>query len=124
MQNYLSLVKQHVKEGYAVIVIDNSGIAKPASRKLETLSEIRIGNTGEITQGYLTIEAAAFSDTEKMPLPVYEKVFSVAENGFLSETHENQRCLESLSENYTSKCVCTTDRGFDASDYYLITIIS
>ena len=46
MQNYLSLVKQHVKEDYAVIVIDNSGIAKPASRKLEALSEIRDGSTG------------------------------------------------------------------------------
>ena len=30
MQNYLSLVKQHVKEDHAVIVIDNSDIAKPA----------------------------------------------------------------------------------------------
>lgn len=37
MQNYLSLVKQHVKEDYAVIIIDNSDIAKPASRKLEAL---------------------------------------------------------------------------------------
>ena len=35
MRNYLSLIKQHVKEDYAVIVIDNSDIAKPASRKLE-----------------------------------------------------------------------------------------
>ena len=32
MQNYISLVKRHVKEDYAVIVIDNSDIAKPASR--------------------------------------------------------------------------------------------
>lgn len=37
MQDYLSLVKYHVKEDYAVIVIDNSDIAKPASRKLEGL---------------------------------------------------------------------------------------
>lgn len=39
MHNYLALVKQHVKEDYAVIVIDNSDVAKPASRKLESLSE-------------------------------------------------------------------------------------
>lgn len=57
MQDYLSLVKQQAKEDYAVIVIDNSDIAKPAGRKLEALSEIRDGSTGEITQGYLTIEA-------------------------------------------------------------------
>ncbi len=118
MQNYLSLVKQHVKEDYAVIVIDNSDIAKPASRKLEALSQIRDGSTGEITQGYLTIEAAVLSENGKMPLPVYEKVFSAAENGFISETHENLCCLKSLSENFTPKCVRTLDRGFDANDYY------
>lgn len=118
MQNYLSLVKQHVKEDYAVIVIDNSDIAKPASRKLEALSEIRDGSTGEITQGYLTIEAAVLSEAGKMPLPVYEKVFSAAESGFVSETYENLCCLESLSENFSKKCVRTLDRGFDANDYY------
>ena len=107
-----------MKEDYAVIVIDNSDIAKPASRKLEARSEIRDGSTGEITQGYLTIEAAVLSDLEKMPLPVYEKVFSAAEKGFISETHENLCCLKSLSRNFTPKCVCTLDRGFDANDYY------
>lgn len=118
MHNYLRLVKQQVKDDYAVIVIDNSDIAKPASRKLEALSEIRDGSTGEITQGYLTIEAAVLSEKGKMPLPVYEKVFSAAENGFISETHENICCLESLSENFSPRCVRTLDRGFDANDYY------
>lgn len=118
MQNYLTLVKQHIKDDYAVIVIDNSDIAKPASRKLEALSEIRDGSTGEITQGYLTIEAAVLSESGKMPLPVYEKVFSAAENGFVSETHENLCCLKSLSENFSRKCIRTLDRGFDANDYY------
>lgn len=118
MQNYLTLVKQHIKDDYAVIVIDNSDIAKPASRKLEALSEIRDGSTGEVTQGYLTIEAAVLSESGKMPLPVYEKVFSAAENGFVSETHENLCCLKSLSENFSRKCIRTLDRGFDANDYY------
>lgn len=117
-QNYISLVKQHVKDDYAVIVIDNSDIAKPASRKLEALTDIRDGSTGEITKGYRTIEAAVLSETGKMPLPVYEKVFSAAESGFISETYENLCCLESLSGNFRPKCVRTLDRGFDANDYY------
>ena len=79
MHNYLNLVKRHVKDDYAVIIIDNSDIAKPASKKMEALSEIRDGSTGEITQGYLTIDAAVLSEKGKMPLPVYEKVFSASE---------------------------------------------
>ena len=101
MHNYLSLVKQHVKDDYAVIIIDNSDIAKPTSRKMEALSQIRDGSTGELTQGYLTIDAAVLSEKGKMPLPVYEKVFSAVEKGFISETYENLCCLESLSENFT-----------------------
>lgn len=44
MNNYLDQVKRHVKDGYAVIIIDDSDIAKPASRKLEALSEIKDGS--------------------------------------------------------------------------------
>ena len=118
MHNYLGLVRQQVKDDYAVIIIDNSDIVKPASTKLEALSEIRDGSTGEITQGYLTIEAAVLSEKGKMPLPVYEKVFSAAEKGFISDTHENLCCLQSLTENFSSRCVRTLDRGFDANEYY------
>ncbi len=117
MQDYLSLVKQHTPEDCAVIAIDNSVIANPASRKLEALFQIRDGSTGEITQGYLTIEVAVLSESGKMPLPVYKKVFSAAEEGFVCETYENLCFLLSLSENFSPKCVRTLDRGFDTNDY-------
>ena len=58
------------------------------------------------------------SEKGKLPLPVYEKVFSAAENGFICETHENLCCLRSLTENFSSRCVRTLDRGFDANEYY------
>ena len=103
MKDYLSLVKQHVKDDYAVIIIDNSDIARPASRKLEALSDIRDGSTGEITKGYLTIEAAVLSQEGKMPVPVYEKVFSASEAGFVSETYENLCCLESFTRHFSPK---------------------
>ena len=116
--NYLALVKKQAKEDYAVIVIDNSDIAKPASKKLEALADIRDGSTGEITKGYQTIEAAVLSESNKMPLPIYQKVFSASETGFISETKENLDCLKSISEIFSNKCVRTLDRGFDAYDYY------
>lgn len=117
-QNYLSLVKEHIKDDYAVIIIDNSDIAKPSSQKMEALTEVRDGSTGAITKGYQTIEAAVLSESDKMPLPIYQKVFSSAETGFISETHENLLCVEALSKNFSSKCIRTLDRGFDANDYY------
>ena len=118
MENYISEVKKQINEEQAVIVIDNSDITKPCSPKMEAISDVHDGSTGEIRKGYFTVEAAVLSQNKKMPLPVYEKVFSAAENGFISATHENLQCLKSLSAHFSKNCVRTLDRGFDANDYY------
>lgn len=118
MKNYMQLLKREINEKSPVIAIDNSDITKPYSKKMEALSDVRDGSTGEIKKGYLTIEAAVLSKGSKMPLPVYEKVFSSTEKTFLSETDENLKCLDYLSANFRKTCVRTLDRGFDAKDYY------
>ena len=111
MKNYIQFMKKEINEKSSVIIIDNSDITKQYSKKMEALSDVRDGSTGEIKKGYLTIEAAVLSNGSKMPLSVYEK-------SFLSETDENLKCLHSLSENFRKTCVRTLDRGFDAKDYY------
>ena len=118
MENYVSQVKKQIDEDNAVIVIDNSDITKPCSPMMEAIADVRDGSTGEIKKGYYTIEAAVLSKGKKMPLSVYEKVFSAAEEGFISETHENLCCLQSLSSHFSKTCVRTLDRGFDANEYY------
>ena len=118
MENYIPLVKKQIDEEHAVIVIDNSDITKPCSTMMEAISDVRDGSTGEIKKGYLTVEAAVLSKGKKMPMPVYEKVFSAAEKGFVSETHENICCLKSLSAHFSKTCVRTLDRGFDGNEYY------
>ena len=118
MKNYISEVKKQINEENAVIIIDNSDITKPCSPKMEAISDVHDGSTGEIRKGYFTVEAAVLSQNKKMPLSVYEKVFSAAEKGFISATHENLQCLKSLSAHFSKNCVRTLDRGFDANDYY------
>ncbi len=71
-----------------------------------------------VKKGYLSIEASVLLKGNKIPLPVYEKIFFVTEKGFLSETDENLKCLGFLSANFRRTCIRTLDRGFDAEDYY------
>ena len=118
MDNYITEVKKQIDEEQAVIVIDNSDITKPCSPRMEAISDVHDGSTGEIRKGYFTVEAAVLSKDKKMPMPVYEKVFSSAEDGFVSMPHENLCCLKSLSSHFGKNCVRTLDRGFDANDYY------
>lgn len=118
MEHYISMLKKQVDEDQAVIVIYNSDITKPCSPKMEAISDVHDGSTGEIRKGYFTVEAAVLSKDKKMPMPVYEKVFSPAEDGFVSMTHENLCCLKSLSAHFGKNCVRTLDRGFDANEYY------
>jgi hypothetical protein len=118
MDNYIAEVKKQIDEEQSVIVIDNSDITKPCSPKMEAISDVHDGSTGEIRKGYFTVEAAVLSKNKKMPMSVYEKVFSSAEDGFVSMTHENLCCLKSLSAHFGKNCVRTLDRGFDANDYY------
>jgi hypothetical protein len=118
MDNYIAEVKKQIDQEQAVIVIDNSDITKPCSPKMEAISDVHDGSTGEIRKGYFTVEAAVLSKDKKMPMPVYEKIFSSAEEGFISMTYENLCCLESLSAHFEKSCVRTLDRGFDANDYY------
>lgn len=118
MKNYMAIIDEHIKENYAVVAIDNSEFAKRFSKKMEELSKIRDGSTKQITKGYPTIEAVVLAKENKMPLPIYEKVFSYTEEKFASQTHENLKCLKVLSNTLSSNCIRTLDRGFDANEYY------
>ena len=65
MKNYISEVKKQINEENAVIIIDNSDITKPCSPKMEAISDVHNGSTGEIRKGYFTVETAVLSQNEK-----------------------------------------------------------
>ena len=97
--NYLKCVDKYVDET-TIFPIDLSDMAKPYSRKMEAMHPVHDGSTGKNVPGYSTIEITALAHKFKTPLPVYERVFSAAEPGFVSETEEICNGLRFLTARY------------------------
>lgn len=64
------------------------------------------------------IEVAGLSKNEKLPIPVYTRLFSALEEGFVSVNEEYLRAIEYLGEKYNKKGIFALDRGFDDIKYF------
>ena len=104
--------------GRTVLIIDGSDITKPCSPKMECISRVRDGSTGEYGEGYHTLGVTALTPEKKMPVSVYTKVYSASEKGFISENDEVLKALEFLSEHFEKSNIRAFDRGYDSNLYY------
>ena len=117
IENYMDIVKENTNN-LSVLIVDNSDISKPYSEMLDSLCEVRDSSTGEITTGYHLLEITALTKEHKMPMPVYTRVYSSTENGFISEDEEVLNGLKHLTKHFGKTGIRTMDRGYDANVYY------
>ena len=116
-ENYLKSVKS-LLNSHSILVIDGGDITKTYAKSMEGLSTVRDGSTGEYKSGYHTLGITALSSVRKSPIPVYTKVYSSEEDGFVSEDEEVIIGLEFLSKHFKKINIRTFDRGFDNNRYY------
>ncbi|MCL2014097.1 MAG: hypothetical protein FWG69_03825 [Oscillospiraceae bacterium] len=117
MDNYNQIVKSYINDR-TVYALDGSDTVKPYSEKREGLEIVRDGSRGKLEKGYWTLEIAALTFVTKTSLPVYDRVYSVSEKGFISEDDEVLKGLRYLSKTFGNKGIRTLDRGYDALVYY------
>ena len=110
---YFANVSENFDEN-TVLVIDDSDIAKSCSSKLEGLCQVHDGSTGKITDGYWYAGVSALTSGRKQPIPVYSRVYSTVEEGYLSNNNETLKSLEYLSEHFPKTNIRALDRGYDA----------
>ena len=115
-ENYLKTVQEYI-DNTTIYPIDNSDVAKPYSVAMESLHKIHDGSTGEITNGYMTLEITALTHKTKVALPVYEHVYSASEENFISEDEEVLKGLRFLSKRFGHGGIRVMDRGYDANVY-------
>jgi hypothetical protein len=115
--NYTTAIRENI-DNRTIYVIDGSDVTKPYSEHLEGLDKVYDGSTGEIEKGYWTLEIAALTGMSKSPLPVYDRVYSSAEDGFISEDNEVLKGLRYVRNTFGRHGVRAMDRGYDALTYY------
>ena len=111
-ENYINTVKSHFDDS-TVLLIDDSDITKPYSRKLEGLCRVKDGSTGEFANGYWFAGVSALTATHKQPIPVYSRVYSSVEKDYKSNNAETIKSLEFLSAHFPKNNIRAFDRGYD-----------
>ena len=117
MTNYLEKIKGVISDR-TILIFDGSDIVKPNSPKMEYISKVYDGSTGEIAKGYNTLGVAALTPERKMPIGVYTRVYSTAEPGFISEDDEVLKAIDFLGKHFKKANIRVFDRGYDTNTYY------
>ena len=116
-ENYLKSIKNVIGDK-SILVIDGSDITKSCATKMECIASVRDGSTGEYRNGYHTMGITALTREKKLPIPVYNKIYSSEEVGFISEDEEVLNGLQFLSQHFKKSNIRAFDRGFDNNRYY------
>lgn len=121
-ENYFQAVAPHFDDG-TVLLIDDSDVSKTYSSKLEGLCRVKDGSAGEIRDGYWYAGVTALTAEHKQPIPVYGRVYSTLEKGYVSNNAETLKSLEFLSSHFPKTAIRAFDRGYDGGYIfkYLIT---
>lgn len=116
-ENYLNTVKSQINDK-TIFIVDGSDLTKDYTTKAESIAIVRDGSTGEYKLGYHTLGISALTPDKKMPMPVYSRIYSAEENGFISEDNEVIKSLTFLSKHFKKNNIRTFDRGYDNNRYY------
>lgn len=116
-ENYENEIVNKIDEN-TVFCFDPGDLAKNFTTKFEAIDTIKDGSTGELKKGYNMIEVAGLTPNEKLPIPVYTRLFSAQEEGFISVNDEYLKAIEYLGNKYNKKGTFALDRGFDDQKYF------
>lgn len=116
-ESYLSAVKSEINDK-TILIVDGSDITKEYTHKMECIAKVRDGSTGEYKLGYHTLGITALTPEKKMPIPVYTKIYSAEEKGFISEDEEVINGLKFIGKHFKKNNIRAFDRGYDNNRYY------
>jgi len=115
-ENFLEIAQKHIKED-SLLIIDGGDLAKPKGEKFEKLGWVRDGSTDKIVRGYASVGVVALTE-KKLPITVYEKIYSHEEKDFSSENTETIIALRHLKRAFFDQNTRVFDRGYDCNTIF------
>lgn len=112
-EQYLLSVGTNFDES-TILIFDDSDVSKSCSSKLECLCRVRDGSTGKLTTGYWSAGVSALTAKHKQPIPVYSRLYSSEEEGYISNNAETLKSLAFVSAHFPKEMIRAFDRGYDA----------
>ena len=89
IENYIQAVRKEINEK-TILIVDGSDITKTYTTKMEGISRVRDGSTGEYKLGYHTLGITALTPERKMPIPVYYDYLIKNDEKFIIRAKKNR----------------------------------
>lgn len=110
--NLLRLGRSRVRPD-SLLILDLSDIHKTHARRMEYLTTIRDGSTGELGNGYWFCSVIASHPGQRRFIPLYANLYSTIAPEFVSENEEILNAVKTVSRHCGEKGIWVIDRGGD-----------
>jgi len=100
-------------EANTVLCLDLSDIRKEYARKMEHLTTVRDGSTGELHAGYELCAVTGADVNGSEILPLYQKLYSTKAADFTGENEQILAAVDLVRASTGGKGIWTMDRGGD-----------
>jgi len=100
-------------ESNTVLCLDLSDVRKEYARKMEFLDQVWDGSAGEVHAGYWLCSVIGADVQGSELTPLYQQLFSVRAQDFLSENDELLSAVDQLRAHTQGRGIWTMDRGGD-----------
>lgn len=103
-----------------IVLLDDSDVAKRASKKLEDLDEVIDASSKdkEIVPGYHVCEAVVLGKRERQPISLYSKIYSCKSDSFESKKTYTLKSIDTVREVLKKPATYVADRGYDDDKIY------
>jgi len=111
-KNLLSLASRRIEED-TLLIVDTSDITKRYAKRMEYMTRVWDGSSGEVGTGYWTLQVVGAELGGVHITPLIHRLYSQEAPGFDSENDEILRVVRSVSGAVDKRGIYVIDRGGD-----------